>query len=411
MARYHDTPTRAAAKKAEIRQNYSLYQPVYSKTGRKPSISKHGDKAKHEREAASLRASADPATGRRRATMRSKEHDEEEEQIRRAIEESKRETGTAGGNGSGRRNGKRARPDSEEYVKSNAVLSGNEWLTACDSQRSDLKRQRRTSEAANQKPTPADEESEDDLASGNGGKGKKGRTEAVQSARQTEQREKEKERDRARAEAAGRRQERAGRRRVEDEASEETPKPTASAKASPPPPSKLGNILNAKIRGGSSPPNVKKTIPSATNGASSGDEPLTNGDSQHKVSSNGNGTTKNSPERGVPMRGKFGRGRHKGVVGNGLKHHHGPEDPSELSIATMKRRMDGMAAFIAKAQAELAGDRRVLQHGAGVLPPPPRSGVEDGGGEQKFEKMNALDMAGVVSREILEWQSRFASGT
>jgi hypothetical protein len=45
--------------------------------------------------------------------MRSKEHDDEEEQIQRAIEESKREVeGSTGG----RRNGKRLRDDSEEYV-------------------------------------------------------------------------------------------------------------------------------------------------------------------------------------------------------------------------------------------------------------------------------------------------------
>lgn len=40
--------------------------------------------------------------------MRSKEHDEEEEAIQKAIEESRREVE------SGRRNGKRARDDSEE---------------------------------------------------------------------------------------------------------------------------------------------------------------------------------------------------------------------------------------------------------------------------------------------------------
>ena len=108
MARYHDTPTRAAAKEAEHRQRYSLYQPVNGKSNRKSSMSKHGEKAQKERETtATSRGSADPGTGRRRATMRSKEHDEEEEQFLRALEESKREV-------EGKRNGKRARDDSEE---------------------------------------------------------------------------------------------------------------------------------------------------------------------------------------------------------------------------------------------------------------------------------------------------------
>lgn len=111
MARYHDTPARTAAKKVDYSQKYSLYQPIHGKTSRKASVSKHGDRAQKEREALISRASTDPATGRRRATMRSKEHDDEEEQIQRAIEESKREV--EGGSG-GKRNGKRARDDSEE---------------------------------------------------------------------------------------------------------------------------------------------------------------------------------------------------------------------------------------------------------------------------------------------------------
>jgi hypothetical protein len=114
MARYHDTPTRAAAKNSVIRQRYSLYQPVNGKTNRKGSVSKHGDKAQRERELTASRASADPVTGRRRGTMRSKEHDDEEEQFRRAIEESRRDVEPST---NGRRNGKRARDDSEEYVR------------------------------------------------------------------------------------------------------------------------------------------------------------------------------------------------------------------------------------------------------------------------------------------------------
>ena len=58
------------------------------------------------------RANVDPATGKRRATMTSKELDDEEKQMRIVIEESKREV--AGTTGTGRRNGKRARHDSSE---------------------------------------------------------------------------------------------------------------------------------------------------------------------------------------------------------------------------------------------------------------------------------------------------------
>lgn len=110
MARYHETPTRAAAKDVNHRQSYSLYQPIYAKLNRKGSISKSSDKGQRERENTASRASADPLTGKRRATMRSKEHDDEEEQMRQAIEESRREVDI----GTGRRNGKRSREDNEE---------------------------------------------------------------------------------------------------------------------------------------------------------------------------------------------------------------------------------------------------------------------------------------------------------
>lgn len=110
MARYHDTPTRITAKRVEYRQKYSLYAPVQAKSSRNGSVSKSDDKARKEREGTASRASADPSTGRRRGTMRSKEHDDEEEQLRRALEESKRETAPA----NGRRAGKRAREENEE---------------------------------------------------------------------------------------------------------------------------------------------------------------------------------------------------------------------------------------------------------------------------------------------------------
>ena len=52
------------------------------------------------------RGSIDPISGKRRGTIRSREHDEEAEQIQRAIEDSAREAG--------RRGGKRSRDDSSE---------------------------------------------------------------------------------------------------------------------------------------------------------------------------------------------------------------------------------------------------------------------------------------------------------
>ena len=106
MARYHIGSTeRAAAKQALNRQRYSLYIPVTSKLRRESFGSKSDEKARKERSEIS-RGSIDPISGKRRGTIRSREHDEEAEQIQRAIEESDREAG--------RRGGKRSRDESSE---------------------------------------------------------------------------------------------------------------------------------------------------------------------------------------------------------------------------------------------------------------------------------------------------------
>lgn len=81
------------------------------------------------------------------------------------------------------------------------------------------KRQRRASETIPpiSRTGTLEEESDDDDSGNPMSRAKKARADAVQSARQAEQREKDKEREKARAEAAGRRQERAGRRRGDGE--------------------------------------------------------------------------------------------------------------------------------------------------------------------------------------------------
>jgi hypothetical protein len=255
-------------------------------------------------------------------------------------------------------------------------------------------------------------------------------------------REKEKEKEKARAEAAGRRQERAGRRRVDDDIGDETPKQSNSAKTSPPPSSqpgsprasnapdkvppkkgpgkkmkKLGNnqYTNKSRDTAASSPHGRKRNGA---GASSGEENITNGETAHLP----NGAGKGSPEHSVGPKGKFGKGKNKAV--NGVK----LEDPADLTVAAMKRRMELMAAFISKAQMETAGgDKTPLgsvgtgngEVGFAVQPPTPVVEKGDpasvGGGNgalesengKKFEEMSAMEMADVVSRSINGWHQRF----
>ena len=69
--------------------------------------------SKKSRDGRKSLANADNTSKGRRSTMNSRDAAYEEEQLRRAIEESKREGGTSGTT-TGRRKGKRSRSESEE---------------------------------------------------------------------------------------------------------------------------------------------------------------------------------------------------------------------------------------------------------------------------------------------------------
>ncbi|KAI7463150.1 hypothetical protein KC351_g15997, partial [Hortaea werneckii] len=382
-------------------QQYSIYLPVNPQTKRKGSVSKSDDKTKKERDAAAMRASADPATGRRRGTMRSKEHDDEEEQLRRALEESRREQE---GPGNGRRIGKRARDESEDA-------------------KHDSKRQRILAESLAALSRNATIEDDSDEETPSGSRGKKARADAQQTARQAELREKEKEREKQRAEAAGRRQERAGRRRGDEADPEETPKLSASAKTSPPPSSlppspppqttverappkrgpgkktkKLGNNQYTKARerdlaaqaAASSPHHRKRAL--NNNGGSSGDEQLPNGDS-------------NEPQTGK------GKGKGKNKVANG---HASAQEPRELTVQEMERVIDRMSLYMQQKQIEMAGDRTPPAADAGVPGMPggavqPPTSVAAGDDERPFDELNSMEQADHIQRSIMKWKALFGA--
>ncbi|KAF2716290.1 hypothetical protein K431DRAFT_298770 [Polychaeton citri CBS 116435] len=390
-------------------QKYSLYLPLYPKIHRKSSVSKYDEKARRDRESVVSRGSTEP--GKRRATMRSKEHDDEEEQLQRAIEESKRDTeGTGTGTGTGRRSGKRSRDDSEESKEA--------------------KRPRRASESTPSMTRSASQDLESEDENGillTTSKQKKARAEATLTARNTEMREKEKMKAQERAEAAGRRQERAGRRRGDEgdqDLSEEPSRPTtkqsppASSQASPPPPAplplkrgpgkrtkKLGNNQYTKARelaaaGITSSPHSKKRQ-LALNGAASGDE---HGVGERRNSpflepSNGNGNG----------RGRHGKGKGKALNG-GSKQPTSEEMENAKSIPNIRRAIEGMQVFISKTQLEMAGDR--VSGGSDT----PRTGgpVRSPLGmdiTRDFNNLSAMEMADVISRNIHRWQSLYGSMT
>ncbi|KAK0342270.1 Histone deacetylase complex subunit [Friedmanniomyces endolithicus] len=419
-------------------QHYSNYLPLYPDSNRKSSLSRTSDNGRKDRDADNSRGSADPTTGRRRATMRSKEHDDEEEQLRRALEESKKEVDGAG---AGKRSGKRAREDNDDT-------------------KTDIKRQRTTSESAislSQNATVDDDSDEDNPTAS---RAKKARADAVQLARQVELREQERERERARADAAGRRQARAGRRRADEgDPLDETSNPTGSGRTSPPPSSqppsppartapekipqkkgpgkktkKLGNNQYTKQRElanqgiASSPHSKKRQLATTTGHTSSGDEQLANGSNTNNShpANTSHSTNKNSPGGPAAENGthkapaKTGKGKQKFL--NGVSSSKQPVALADLSLADMERRVDAMSAFMQRAQLEMAGyNNTAAAVGVGAS----NGGGGGGGGgavttggvgagvtsqpatKPPFEDLGSMEMADQVSRSLENWKRQF----
>nr|POF07052.1 hypothetical protein CFP56_31676 [Quercus suber] len=430
MARYHTTPQRAAADQAEHRRQYSLWVPLHPQLVRKPSTSKSDDRSKRERESTAGRASADPVTGRRRGTMRSKEHDDEEEQLQRALEESKKVNDPL----SMKRSGKRSREDSEDA-------------------RQEHKRPRMVSEAITSSSRTADDDSDDDVPGAPISKSKKAKAEAALSIRQAEQKEKETERERARADAANRRLERAGRRRV-DEDPDETPQPT---KTSPPPDSsqppspqplnapsenvshkkstggkkvkKLGNNQYTKNRGGdqvpASSPHGRKRLLHHTLADSGDEQSVANGETsvggaKDKASPAVGASTESNITNGVGR--KVGKGKRTNLNGwhAARQQQQQADEPVELTYTNMKRSLDGMLAFIQRQQFEsnigklesgssedvTSADDTINAEGpspgsGGLVQSPPS--VEG----KPFEALTSTEMAEVISRRVEAWTGKY----
>ncbi|KAF4547411.1 Histone deacetylase complex subunit CTI6-like protein 1 [Elsinoe fawcettii] len=214
-------------------QRYSIYLPVVRvhQSSRKTSVNRsHDSTLKRDREALARLAAEDLHGPKRRSTMNSRHTYEEEELLRKVIEESKAEQDT------GSRKGKRTRDESEDV-------------------KIDIKRQRTGSESLDTTLHTAsleDLESEDENGHPTKSALKRARAAAAESIRQREMREREKARDAAREEAAGRRQARAGRRRGDEE--DDLPKlPTNQSTKDSPAASRQA-----------SPPEIEVTVPSST---------------------------------------------------------------------------------------------------------------------------------------------------
>ena len=181
----------------------------------------HEKSSQNSKEQRSSRDNTVTQLGRRRATMNSRDSAyDEAEQLRRAIEESKREVSAAGAEAGGRK-GKRSRSDSEQYVLHLHPSAVAVTKYSFESRRKeDTKRQRTISSSSpsDSKTLLANAVSDDEdheLRKARDGGQTKIRGAAARNSRNKELREQEGKKEQERAEAAGRRKARSERRRAD----------------------------------------------------------------------------------------------------------------------------------------------------------------------------------------------------
>lgn len=365
-------------------QKYSRYLPVYEQQHgktRKSSLSKDNERHPGRDKDRNNRASVD-SFGKRRSTMNSRAAYDEDEVLRKVIEESKHEGVQPSENGNRK---KRSREDSEETKQ-------------------EIKRQRTSSRSPSASPVL---ESEDDSTKASAPK-QKPRGAAARSQHQKEQREKD--RDKERTEAANRRKGRAERRKGDDnEPLEATPTPTPNeepampaepselapteapaVEARPPPAPRRGGRPPQKARGRLGRNQYSRDTVSATNGVSPADAPnspqpsATNGVSNGHDSSDGAAGGKAAKSKNWRLQ--------------------------KLSWNDIRKPAGAMQNYIAQRQVDMAGEKLITA--PAVQPPaattngvtPPDDDKEELDDLEKFKKLSTTEMMDYLSRDLIRWQ-------
>ncbi|KZF23056.1 hypothetical protein L228DRAFT_142378 [Xylona heveae TC161] len=409
-------------------QKSSRYLPVVSvfspRLSRAGSTSKEAEQ-KSTRDSKASRQSAAALSTKRRSTMNSRDAAyDEEEQLRRAIEESKGE-GKATSTDNGSRRGKRGRSDSSEEPKQ------------------DTKRQR-TNSASPSPPsrpnnsTPHNGESDDETPSRSNGGPKKGRGAASRNQRDRES--KDKERERERADAAGRRKGRAERRRNDgalnaslklkrtsahlpsdlDAQDEAPPSRAGSNKNGQENVSSLDVLASAVPPAGTPPPAALASI--TTSHRKTGRPPARRGRvGRNQYTKDREGDLDGSPDRSHSRDAGGADDVGSGINGSVPVESGKPSkpryiNPHRTTMNEMKRRVAGILEFISRTQVEMAGE---------TTPPGGTSSTPSvvaqtttvfqsngplltlNGAEKEFGDLNSLEMMDVLTRKLVLWQKEY----
>ncbi|KAJ5191306.1 Zinc finger PHD-type [Penicillium cinerascens] len=401
----------------------STYLPVAPVTSPAPSSRASSRETSRRSKDPKARLSEGAANAKRRSTMNSRDAAyDEEELIRRAIEESKHDNQSPDDDTATRR-AKRSRSDSESWVFLDPIPQ-------------DSKRPRTTSPsptAVSKESHPVSQPPSDDESKSKAMNGTR-----RQRANSRSQRDKEPAKDTEDVEpeapeTASRRKERSNRRKG-DESEQETGSPTKTAPIEPEPVQASPNTPTPQETTAARPATRKSGRPPARRGGRQGRNQYTNRD----VNGTGTGTGTESPRRGqsheigadsprVGYSGINGTQINGGDTGRPSKPRH--MHPQRTTMNEMKRRVAGILEFISRMQVEMAvasenastptgsnGDRTQglllksmvdqIEH-AMPVPSDGESAPDDEPHEKDFKELSSMEMMDVLTRHLLKWQQEF----
>ncbi|KAI9664286.1 MAG: hypothetical protein M1829_005841 [Trizodia sp. TS-e1964] len=406
---------------ANGQQRYSRYLPVFDGLVNLSRASKDRD-TKPPKDRAARQTSLSHST-KRRSTMNSRDAAyDEEEQFRRAIEESKGER-KSGSIESRSRRGKRSRSDSEESKQQSKRLRTNSESPS-------------PARPAYQSLTPHPELGEKASLVAPEPSTRRVRGAAARNHREKELRDKEKEKERA--DAAGRRNGRAERRRGEesdpsDEYAVSNKSTTAADQGNPP-----IEAIEVPLETPDTPtPPAVPPAPSNTSHRKTGRPPARKGrvgrnqyskdrEGYHEFNGIGSpGRSRSRDRRDDTPYGPTGNvNPHQNLnseAGKPSKPRY--MNPHRTTMNDMKRRVANILDFISRTQLELAGEKTppaAIEGAAsalmrGIADGLPMITVNDGGEkslageitEKEFSQLTSLEMMDVLTRKLVLWQKDF----
>ncbi|PGH16284.1 hypothetical protein AJ79_01823 [Helicocarpus griseus UAMH5409] len=404
-------------------QKFSRYLPVVGSRSSSSSRSSSLDTARNSKDKKS-RSSAEALSTKRRSTMNSRDAAYDEEQLQRAIEESKEDSKSVADEGGSRR-GKRSRSDSEANKQASKRQRTGSPSSSLSKQSNSLSH-----------PLSDDESKPNIPPEGNGNKKTRGGA-RNQREKEPQTSEKEKEPDKETNEPVNRRKSRSDRRKDPDEDPSETISPAKNTSNPPTITQPAPDTPSVTNESSNTKPATRKTgRPPARRGRLGRNQYTRDRDS---VNGNDMSGSINSPRRGQSRDTGHGDSPTSGHLGpNGVYLNGGESgkpskprymNPQRTTMNEMKRRVAAILEFISQLQVDMATNpeqtptngiggaasaKEVAEQLANNIDQAMNNAdnAEANGSssqpkEKDFKDLTSIEMMDVLTRDLVKWQQEF----